>query len=194
MEVTREGGGIARFAALFAGDAPGRVVAEGESMLRVAALSSFASLALFALGCGGAAQTGSGGSIASTYEPLVSTATSLHFTTSSSLAGNPPPAVDVTVTSASVVRSIFAETIAQPVFQPGDYSCPADFGITYHLVFTSGAKTTTADLTPGGCSTIVLDGSTTTELTPSAQYWTDLANALGIVEATIFPYVPPTTS
>jgi hypothetical protein len=163
-------------------------------MLRIARIAAAATLFLLpcfaCFACGGSP---SGESIASSLEPLVASATTLHFTTSSSLAGNTAPAVDITVTDPSVVRSIFQETLTQPEQPAGEYNCPADFGVSYHLVFTSGETTTTADIDPDGCELIVLNGASGSGLETSSEYWMDLAKALGIKEPVIYPYTPPGT-
>jgi hypothetical protein len=116
---------------------------------------------------------------------------SAHFTTASSIAQNPAPDVDVTVTG-DAAQKIFAATIALPEMPQGDYGCPADWGITYTLEFSGGQHAVTATIEPSGCeraSLSIEQGSVWVATAP--DYWTTLANALGVVEAKLYPYDPP---
>ena len=112
----------------------------------------------------------------------------LHFTTSTSLPSNPPPAVDVTVADAATARAAYERTLALPEFPPGTYNCPFDFGVRYRLDFMSGpslAVTVTAN--PNGCGEVQIPGTNTRRALPS-DYWAALAQTLGIDESMIYPY------
>jgi hypothetical protein len=114
-----------------------------------------------------------------------------HFTTATSIAQNPAPSVDVTVTG-DAARAIFAATIALPDMPQGAYSCPADWGITYTLEFSGGQQAVTATIEPSGCerATLSIEQGSIWVATDGG-YWTTLANELGVVEAKLYPYDPP---
>ena len=122
--------------------------------------------------------------------PDPSQVTGLHFTASSSLASNPPPAVDVTVTEASPARAIYALTLALPQEPSGTYHCPADFGVRYRLDFMSGASTAViVTANPSGCGEVLIPG-TTPRRALTSDHWAAVAQNLGIDESTIYPYQP----
>ncbi len=119
-------------------------------------------------------------------EDLAASATELHFTTSPGTPGNPAPNVDVIVTDKAEVVSLFEATIAQPVVPPGVYECRLDTGVSYQLAFTSGSTVTDIDLDPTGCGWLTFpDGGP--GRAPSAAYWSQLAQTLGVAESVILP-------
>lgn len=84
----------------------------------------------------------------------------------------------VTSTDATAIAGVARAACGLPDFPSGEYSCPADFGITYSLVFRSATAevgTVTAD--PTGCPTLTGLGPTR-GATPS--FWDQLAVALGL--------------
>jgi hypothetical protein len=121
--------------------------------------------------------------------PATESVSGLHFTSATLLAGNPPPAVDVTLTDPTPTRAIYASTIALPDFPSGTFNCPVDFGIRYTVVFdVGGAHALTAVLNPGGCGDVTISGSSTRRAIDPA-YWASLALNLGVEEPAIYP--PP---
>ena len=119
------------------------------------------------------------------------------FSTATSLPANPPPAVAVTIADPPALDA-FDATLALPVMPPGAYNCPADFGVTYQLVFRDGAgadpPVATATLDPGGCQQVsVTDGTQGVLLwaATTTSYWGVLATDLGLPISTIYPYTPP---
>ena len=121
--------------------------------------------------------------------------TKLEFTTTSSLPSNPPPPVHVSLTDATAAESVYDATLALPVFPDGTFSCPADFGILYHLVFSGSDGTIMiADVNPTGCGDVHVAGagsSVVLRTSTSPDYWPALAQGLGIPESEIYPYVVP---
>jgi hypothetical protein len=121
---------------------------------------------------------------------LVSQATDFTFTTSTTIPTNPAPSVDVTVSDPTTVQALFQETNALPVLPAGQYNCPADFGVTYHLTFVTQNGTTQYVLDPGGCETVTIASDSSVVLSANPQYWQTLAAALGVPETSIYPYAP----
>ncbi len=82
------------------------------------------------------------------------TPTALHVTL-------PPPRypvstfhpIDKTIDNAAAVQRLYAAALAQPAPPKGKtFMCPADLGLTYHLVFLNGSQVLrTADLDATGC-------------------------------------------
>jgi hypothetical protein len=72
--------------------------------------------------------------------PDASRVTGLHFTGSTSIPSNPPPAVDITLADAVPARAIYTLTLTLPEFPPGIYSCPIDLGVRYRFDFMEGAS------------------------------------------------------
>jgi hypothetical protein len=158
-------------------------------MMRASLLLPVLVVLLSSAGCTGTVGNGGGGETGSTLEALAASATRLDFTTSTSIPQNPAPPVNVTVTDAAAVQALFDATLALSPVVPGDYNCPFAAGVDYHLTFTSGSASAVIDFTPDGCEWVTLpDGSTRGA---SAAYWSLLATTLGIPEATIYPYAPP---
>lgn len=88
--------------------------------------------------------------------------------------------VDVTLTDPGPTRAIYGATVALPDFPPGEYSCPADFGIRDRISFASGqAEVVTATLNPFGCGNATISGSSHVRQTSEA-YWNLVAQNLGI--------------
>ena len=118
--------------------------------------------------------------------------TSFDFASTTSIPANPPPAVNVAVTSAATAQAACATTLAQPTFPPGVFNCPNDFGVTYQLTFhdASGGVAFIASADPGGCESIGLSGGAAT-LQASAAFWSAIAGDIRVAELTIYPYLPP---
>lgn len=84
----------------------------------------------------------------------------------------------VTSTDAPAIAAVARAACGLPDFPSGDYSCPADDGITYSVVFRSGTTevgTVTAD--PTGCPTLTGLGPTRWA---NPSFWDQLAVALGL--------------
>ena len=135
---------------------------------------------------------GSGGSgnctrVAGGTPPAVDEVTGLQFSTATTIPSNPAPAVQVTVTDVAKAQDAYQATLALPVFPPGVYNCPADFGVTYQLSFllANGSNLTVTE-NPSGCSVANIPGTCVRSVGPT--YWSQLAQDLGIPEAEIDPY------
>jgi hypothetical protein len=123
--------------------------------------------------------------------PPTSEIASLHFSTSTTIPDNPPPAVEVTLTDAAKARDVYAATLALPYFPPQGSSCPIDYGVRYTVDFSGAAGlVATAVLNPGGCGDVTLTGSSTRRIL-GTSYWSTLAGDLGVEESAIYPYVKP---
>jgi hypothetical protein len=144
-------------------------------------------LVLLPCACGGQADGGTSTS-GSALGVLAQTATTLTFSTATSIPSNPAPQVQVTVTDASKVSSLFEAALALPTVPEGTYSCPADFGVQYELAFTSGATVTRVGLEPNGCGWVSIPGSSARS--PDAAWWSQLSATLAIPETEIYPYMP----
>jgi hypothetical protein len=84
----------------------------------------------------------------------------------------------VSATNAADVAAVARAACRQPVFPAGDYSCPADLGITYALAFEAGSVvvgTVTAD--PTGCTSLTGLGPARSA---GPSFWGALAVALGL--------------
>ena len=119
----------------------------------------------------------------------------VQFDTATSIPANSPPQVVATATG-DAARAIYAATLALPILPPGEYNCPANFGIIYNLTFTtSGESTIVGTATPTGCEIVTLNAEIgSASLSINGAYWRLLASDLGIDESTIFPYTPPTAT
>ncbi len=143
-------------------------------------------------GNGGTVGTGSGNCtfVDGGTLPAVDQVTALKFSTATTISSNPAPPVYVTVTDAAKAQNAYQATLALPVFPPGTYACPIDWGVTYQLTFllANGSNlTVTAD--PNGCSLVDIPG-TCLRSVGSSDYWSELAQDLGIPESEIYPYSP----
>jgi|HubBroStandDraft_6_1064221.scaffolds.fasta_scaffold605262_1 hypothetical protein len=112
---------------------------------------------------------------------------------------NAPPDVDVTVADSATAQDIANAILDLPAMPPGNYTnCPIDYGISYYLAFTGvgGQTVMAAWLYPDGCQWAqVTDGGPfiNNQLWSlgSPGFWSHLAADLGVPEAEIFPYQPP---
>ncbi len=143
-------------------------------------------------GNGGTVDTGSGNCtfVDGETPPAVDEVTGLQFSTATTIPSNPAPAVQVTVTDVAKSQNAYHATLALPVFPPGTYACPIDWGVTYQLTFllaNGSSLTVTAD--PNGCSLVDIPG-TCLRSVGSSDYWSQLAQDLGIPESEIYPYSP----
>ena len=159
--------------------------AVGTRLAATAGMAKLAALACFLLAC-----TSDSSSSAKLKEELFGI-DSVQFTTTTGIAQNPAPDVDVTVTG-DAARAILVATLALPAMPDGEYSCPIDWGVTYTLDFTGSDADVTATLDPNGCETVTLSiDSQSRWWVNDAAYWSTLASNLGITESQIFPYSPP---
>ena len=117
----------------------------------------------------------------------------LDFSTSTTIATNPAPAVSVTVTDAGLAQDAYEATLGLAVLPPGILiECPADWGIVYHLVFSGAAGTVmAADADPNGCVLVEIVVGASSTLEADDAYWSTLTSDLSISEAEIYPYAPP---
>src|SRR5208283_2670126 len=85
----------------------------------------------------------------------------------------------VTVGHRGAIAAVATSACGLPVFPPGQFNCPADFGVTYALGFivTDGQVAATIDADPTGCSTLTGLGPPRSA-TPA--FWAELAVALGL--------------
>jgi hypothetical protein len=117
------------------------------------------------------------------------------FTASTSIAQNPPPALDLRVDDAGRAEAAYAATLALPAALEGVHSCPIDFGVMYHIAYldAKGATVLLTDVDPEGCRGVQLSGTSIPARSASSDaYWQQLAQSLGIAETEIYPY-PATT-
>jgi hypothetical protein len=86
----------------------------------------------------------------------------------------------VTVTSADRSQAVAQQLCALPAMPSGTFSCPADLGIYYRLVFTAGdSKLAPVTVDATGCETVNGVGPVRwTALSP--EFWSVLATAAGI--------------
>ena len=123
------------------------------------------------------------------------------FQGTTTIPSNPAPSVQVTV-SDPAARDVASAILDLPAMPPGTYNCPADLGIAYFLVFTGGdpngggETVMIAHLDPAGCQQgdISSDGQHVDHFwtATSPDFWSRLAGDLGVPEADIYPYRPPT--
>ena len=92
------------------------------------------------------------------------------------------PPFDKTSTSATKAEQLYNALLALPVMPTGTYSCPADFGNVYHLMFYDGASRLVASATvkPDGCETAVLPDGSHRWAATDQSFWTSLADALNV--------------
>jgi hypothetical protein len=95
------------------------------------------------------------------------------------------PAV-VTVTNAAAARAVATSACALPDAPKGAQACPADFAVSYHLVFwVRGQKGPGADLVvvdPTGCE-VVTGLGTGREAMSDPAFYRILGNAMGLKNA-----------
>jgi len=89
----------------------------------------------------------------------------------------------ITVSSARRAQSVAQALCALPVMPSGTYACPADWAISYHLIFATTARRfapVTAEIS--GCQVVHGLGAVRwTETSP--DFWRTLAQAAGITPA-----------
>jgi hypothetical protein len=87
----------------------------------------------------------------------------------------------VTVNSPSAARAVASAACALPDVPPGVYHCPAEFAVSYHLVFAvkgeKGLGGEAIDLYPTGCEGV--KGLNKTR-TPTPSFYRVLARAMGL--------------
>jgi hypothetical protein len=154
---------------------------------------------LFAAGCGGS--TGSDqAAIEADLRAQLSRVSTMTFNATSSISSNPAPTLEL-LTLDPQAQDIASAILDLPQMPPGTYNCPADFGVSYFLVFTGGDPTGVgetvmiATLDPAGCQAgqISADGQRVYHFwtATSPDFWSRLAGDLGVAEAAIYPYTPP---
>jgi hypothetical protein len=114
---------------------------------------------------------------------------------------NPAPNVQVTIPDPAAL-DVASAILDLPAMPPGTYNCPADFGVSYFLLFTGGdpngggETVMIAHLDPTGCQQgdISSDGQQVDHFwtATSSDFWSRLASDLGLPEADLYPYQPPT--
>ena len=124
----------------------------------------------------------------------------LAFTGTTTIASNPAPNVQITVPDPAAL-DVANAILDLPAMPPGTYNCPADFGVSYVLLFTGGdpngggETVMIAHLDPSGCQQgdISSDGQHVDHFwtATSSDFWSRLAGDLGVPEADIYPYQPP---
>lgn len=94
---------------------------------------------------------------------------------------------EVTVTEPSAVQAVAEALCALPPLPAGIFNGPADFGITYELVFSAGKRRLPAvTVAAGGLQTVRGLGYTRWLLAPSnssARFWHTLGTAMGLTSA-----------
>ena len=134
------------------------------------------------------------GSDASKLDLLQASIDRAQFDTSTSMPADPAPAVSASVTF-DAARKVYADMLALPEHVPVTHTCPANYGVTYQVVFyDAGAELVTAAMTPAGCEVVILTSKTSSAaLDPNPDFWRQLSTDLGITEAQIYPYQPPSS-
>jgi hypothetical protein len=138
-------------------------------------------------GNGGTVGTGSGNCtfVAGGTLPAVDQVTALTFSTATTIASNPAPPVYVTVTDAAKAQDAYAATLALPVFPPGTYACPFDFGVTYQLTFLLANGSSLGVIAdPTGCQNVSIPG-TCARSAMGTTFWSELSQDLGVPESEI---------
>ena len=93
-----------------------------------------------------------------------------------------PP--EVTVTRADEVRAAAGALCALPGMPSGTINCPADFGITYHLVFYIGVRALApVEVEASGCQVVHGLGAVRW-VSGSPEFWPVLGAAMGIPSPT----------
>jgi hypothetical protein len=93
--------------------------------------------------------------------------------------------VRVTVSNRTQVRSVARALCALPVMPKGTYSCPADFGIAYQLVFSApGLTIGPISAEPGGCE-VVRGVGTTVRWVAHSRFWPTLGTAMGLIQPSL---------
>jgi len=88
----------------------------------------------------------------------------------------------VAVTDPTALQPVARALCALPLMPSGTFHCPADFGITYHLVFSAGAQRFPAvSVDATGCETVRGLG-TTRCVTTSPGFWHTLGVAMGLAK------------
>jgi hypothetical protein len=94
-----------------------------------------------------------------------------------------PPPIDLAIEDPSRAQHLYDLTLALPVFPPGTYDCPVDYGVRYELTFSrASGDGVTITLDPNGCQNVLIPGTCVRRATDKS-YWTRLAEDLGICES-----------
>jgi hypothetical protein len=124
------------------------------------------------------------------------------FQASTYILSNPPPAVDLTITDSGAAQDMANAILALPVMvgvaSPSEDHCPADVGVMYDLEFAgrAGDQVMQTTINVSGCQQAVVEKSDAYDdviLTAAGHpdFWSRLAADLGLPEADIYPYHPP---
>lgn len=98
------------------------------------------------------------------------------------------PEIDPTITNRDVAGTLAGDIEALPPFPKGAIMCPADFGTTYDLTFStdSGARWS-AVLSALGCRGVDLSNGRTLWAYDASKLFTDLGSALGLAPDELIP-------
>jgi hypothetical protein len=152
---------------------------------------------LLAAGCGQSGDT----SVQTALRAQLTSVSAMSFNAITSVPSNPAPNVQVTISDPAAL-DVANAILDLPAMPSGTYNCPEDFGVSYFLVFTGGdpngggETVMTANLDPAGCQAgdITSDGQHVDNfwVPATSDFWSRLAGDLGVPEANIYPYLPPT--
>lgn len=121
--------------------------------------------------------------------PGSATPTSVSISRTGGLAGDHiPPLATVRVTDPGLVRTLYQTVRTLPAMPAGVYNCPADVGVRYRLVFARrGRVELTAVVDANGCRTAILTPGQRPPRRTTPQFWSQLANALGVPPSQLHP-------
>ncbi len=157
-----------------------RLHTQRQSAMRRWVGIAFVALALTMVGCrnpGQPAQVSASGS----------GSLSVHVLRTSAFPQNHIPPLDKAVTDPAKAQALAAALNALPPFPRGIFSCPADWGIAYHLTFSRGHTViSSASVKPDGCEAVTLSKGDVRWAAGQDQFWTAFANALGVPRSDLF--------
>ena len=118
---------------------------------------------------------------------------SLHVLRTSAYPDNHIPPFEQTVTDQAKMQRLYSALHALPAYPSGIITCPADFGVFYHLTFYGVFRFAQANIQAGGCQGVSFDGTShwTHTTANSPQFWTLFAETLGVPEIELFPTPQP---
>lgn len=94
---------------------------------------------------------------------------------------------------AARVQRFYNALWALPYMAPGNYACPDDRGVRYHLTFQRGAEIVLrAEASPDGCQYVSLERAgpffrDDVHIPGSERFWVQLAETLGVPESDVYP-------
>jgi hypothetical protein len=114
----------------------------------------------------------------------------LQVTRASNDAGNLFPPFTQTITDPTTMAKLYHAIQTFPHFRSGEYSCPIDFGLEYHLTFShSDGSEQQVILHARGCPYTDLNSSDRRAI--SQNFWPLFAQIIGIPQAELFPMPRP---